>query len=611
MPRARRPAERPAAARGPTRLARATPPLLVLVATFLAFLPALDAGFVNYDDDRLFLNNTSYRGFGTAHLKWMFTTTFMGHYQPLVWLSSALDYTISGTEPLSYHLNNLILHAVNALILYFVAMRLLAAAAKLQPGSHPLALRGAAAVAALLFAVHPLRVESVAWASERRDVLSTIFLLLALAAYLRAFRREEREVGSWGWYAASCGFLTLSLLSKAWAMSFVVVVAVLDVYPLRRLPGRAHQWWQRDCRRVWIQKAPYLLLGVGAAVVAGHAQRTALHTMMNLAEWGIPERLVQAAYGLTFYPAKTIWPTQLAAIVELPYRLNPLELRYVLSYLAVIGGAVAVILLRRRLPSLAAATVLYVVIVAPVLGFAQSGPQLVADKYSYVCCIGWALLAGGGLLTLWSRRGFDARGVAGGLAAAFVLIILFVLTVRQTNVWHDSKTLWTHALAVGRPTCIANLNYGIQIRKEGRINEAIDHYRAAVELRPDYGLAHFALANALKAQKRWFEAEAAYHEAARFMVEKNSAYLNLGNMYYRNLKRRGDAIEAYRAAIDYIEALPSKVFSPMPYLGLGIALKDKGDVEGARKALEVAKRYNKTRKRAMKELATLAVESKK
>jgi Tfp pilus assembly protein PilF len=577
---------------------------LVAFASFLAFWPALDAEFVNYDDDKLFVTNSSYRGFDAARLRWMFTTTFMGHYQPLTWLSSAVDFKISGTEPSSYHRTNLLLHALNALVLYFVAMRLLAAALRIERDDHPLALRAAAAVAAMLFAVHPLRVESVAWASERRDVLSVLFLLLAVAAYLRAFPPQRPQVGSWRWFVASWGLLILSLLSKAWGMSFVVVVIILDLYPLRRLPGQVSRWLRQEFRPVWLQKLPYLALGLAAAAMAGYAQRSALQTMKSLEEWGAVERIVQVCYGLGFYVWKTMWPTRLAALYELPYRLDPFELRYVLSYVAVAAGVIAVFLLRRRRPSVLAAAAVYVIIVAPVLGMAQSGPQFVADKYSYVCCIGWALLAGGALLSLWRRRGAGPRGAAGGIAAGLALVVLFALTCRQTSVWQDSKSLWGHALAVGRPSSTAQLNYGILVRKEGRIDEAIEHYQAALELRPDSGEAWFALGNAAKAKKDYLLAEAAYHEAARFMAQKNRAYFNLGNMYYNNLKRRDDSIKAYRAAIEHIKAVP-KVFSPGPYLALGIALKDKGDIQGAREALEVARRHKKTRQRAEKELTAL------
>lgn len=579
-------------------------PVLVAVLGFLAFYPALGAEFVSYDDDRLFATNTSYRGFDAEHIKWMFTTTFMGHYQPLTWLSSALDYRISGIEPSSYHRNNLVLHGLNGLLLYFVAMRLFAAALRLEPNDVPLALRISSAVSALLFAAHPLRVESVAWASERRDVLSVFFLLPALLCYLRAVRPGEVALRSWAWYVGSWGLLILSLLCKAWGMSFVVLVVVLDVYPLRRLPVGVSRWWDRPYRAVWFQKLPYLMLGLAAAVKAGLAQRSALDTMRSLEEWGVVERAVQAFYGLTFYAWKTVWPTRLSACRELPYDLDPFQPRYVIAFLAVVAGISAVILLRRRWPGLLAAAIVYGVTLAPVLGFAQSGQQLVADRYSYVSCMGWALLAGGAILAVWRRRPTWGLQVASGACVCVVIAALFVATWRQTTVWQDSGSLWGHALSVS-PSATAHLNYGILLRKEGRVDEAVEHYRQAVELKPGSGNAWFALGNALKQKKDYFEAEKAYRQAVRFMTQKHSGYLNLGNLYFNNLGRLDDAITAYRSAVDHVEAFRSKMFTPTPYLALGIALRDKGDTEGARHALEVARKYRTTRERAKSELERL------
>ncbi len=579
-------------------------PVLVTVISFVAFWPALDGEFVSYDDDRLFVTNTSYRGFAPAHLSWMFTTTFMGHYQPLTWLSSALDYTISGMNPASYHRNNLILHALNSLLVYFVALRLLTVAFRLQPTEHPAVLRLASAVTALLFAVHPLRVESVAWASERRDVLSVFFLLLALLSYLRAFRAEEMSVRSGGAYVCSWVLLGLSLLAKSWGMSFFLLLLILDVYPLRRLPASATQWLANGRWHVWAQKIPYVILGLAAAVMAGYAQQSALSTMRSLEEWSILNRVVQAFYGLSFYLWRTLWPAHLTASYELPYHLNPLALRYVLAFVGVLVGVAAVILLRRRCPALMAATLAYVIILAPVLGFVQSGPQFVAEKYSYVSCIGWALLAGGGLFILWRRvsRGWIATS---GVIVAAIVVLLLICTWRQSEVWHDSKSLWRNAIASGIPSAQAHANYGILLRKEGRLDDAIGHYRTALDIRPDAGNAWYALGNVFKEKRNYVEAEEAFHEAVKFMTQKHSAYLNLGNMYFNNLNRRDDAIAAYRAAIKHIEAHRGKMFTPTPYLALGIALHEKGEVGEARRMFEVARKYRKTRERAVEELRKL------
>src|SRR5213594_3953589 len=202
-------------------------PLLVALFTLAAFLPALQNQFVNWDDKDNFLDNPHYRGLGWTHLRWMWTT-HLGHYIPLTWMTLGLDYLIWGMNPTGYHLTNLLLHAANAVLVY----RLIVA---LVPGVGA----RAALVGALGFAIHPLRVESVAWATERRDVLSGLFYLATVLGYLR-FAEAQREGRPWrGWLAASVGCFLLSLLAKAWGITLPLVLLALDVYPLRRLVGRS------------------------------------------------------------------------------------------------------------------------------------------------------------------------------------------------------------------------------------------------------------------------------------------------------------------------------------------------------------------------------------
>lgn len=577
-------------------------PTTVAVAAFMAFWPALDAGFVDYDDDALYIQNTGYQGLDASRLRWMFTTKLMGHYQPLTWLSVALDHTISGADPSSYHRTNLVLHALAALVLYFVAKRLLTAAHGFKSGEHPFGLRLAAAAAALLFAIHPLRVESVAWISERRDVLSLLFLLLTLAAYLRAFVRGRADVHSRAWYAASWLLLLCSLLAKAWGMSFVIVAIILDVYPLRRLPGKLTHRWGPATRPVWHQKLPYLILGLAAAAMASQAQHSGTaQTMKTLAEWGIVERITQACYGLMFYLWKTVWPTQLAALYELPYRMNPLEARFIAGYVFVAVAILLIVWLRRRVPAVVAAALAYLVILAPVLGFAQTGPQLVADKYAYVSCVGWSVLASGGLLWIW-RRGHRTWKLSTGVATGAVLVILFVLTYRQTVVWHDSESLWTHAIAVGHPSSAAHLSCGHLAGRENRLDDAIAHYRAALDLKPDYGYAWLSLGNKLYTKRRLAEAEEAYRQAAHHMVEKHSPYIMLGQVHF-DMGRLDDAIASFRMAVQYVDPPGSPDFNPHPYLLLGSALRNKGEFAEARQMLEIARQHPKTQSEAETELS--------
>src|SRR5206468_721385 len=229
--------------RGPAAAAWMVPAGIALVV-IACFLPTLRNDFVLWDDDLNFTDNPSYRGLSWRQLHWMFTTVHGGHYQPLSWVTLGLDYTLWGMNPTGYHLTSLLLHAVNAVLFYHVVVVLLRRAAVTASA-------GAAAVGALFFAIHPLRVESVAWASERRDVLSGLFYLATVLAYVR-MAAAERTGGARRWYLVSLACFVLSLLSKAWGMTLPIVLVLLDVYPLRRPPRL-------------LEKAPYAVLALGAA----------------------------------------------------------------------------------------------------------------------------------------------------------------------------------------------------------------------------------------------------------------------------------------------------------------------------------------------------------
>lgn len=600
-----------------------TIPVFVFIAAAIPFYPALFAEFVNFDDGKLYLQNDGFRGFDGEHLRWMFTTTYMGHYQPLTWLSAAIDYKISGTHPASYHRTNLLLHALNAVLLYLVAIRLLSAAhidaaqaeargtqypATVSGISHPASLALAGATAALLFAVHPLRVESVAWVSERRDVLSTFFLLGSLLAYLRAVHPMEPRLQSLRWYFAACGLLVLSLLSKAWGMSFFVVVALLNVYPLRRLPTSPSSWLRPHCLPVLAEIAPLALLGVLAAIMAGVAQADAYETMKSLSQWGPMERTVQVFYGLAFYVWKTLWPAKLAVLYELPRALNPLEFQYLVSIAGVLAACAVLFLWRRRHPALVVSAMIYAVLLAPVLGIAQSGPQFVAERYSYVSCMSGAVLAGGGLLALWNRFRSKAPRVLTLIASLAVCILLGVLTWKQSRVWTNSRTLWSHAIEVGIPSARAHLDVGTSLLEEGRTDDAIPHFREAVRRNPDHGSAWYYLGQSLQKTGAFEDAAGAFESASRLMLLKHTAYVELADLYKDRLNRLDDAIAAYRSGIEAMKDAPPKTAMPRLFLGLAEALRIKGDIPGAKAQLLQAAKYKSTKERAIEGLRELGVE---
>src|SRR2546426_6408874 len=241
-------------------------PVLIALVTVAAFLPALQSQFVSWDDAENFLDNPYYRGLGWSQLRWMWTT-HLGHYIPLTWMTLGLDYLLWGMNPFGYHLTSLLLHAANAVVFFFVVHRILPLAlpSRSERG-HALAV--AAGFAALVFAIHPLRVESVAWVTERRDVLSGLFYLVTILLYLRACEGEERG-RRWYWLAVAT--FVLALLSKSMVVNLPIVLLILDVYPLRRLGG-AISWWSEPARRIYIEKIPFVLLAAGASAIAVMAQ---------------------------------------------------------------------------------------------------------------------------------------------------------------------------------------------------------------------------------------------------------------------------------------------------------------------------------------------------
>jgi len=490
--------------------------VLIALVTVAAFSPTLQNQFVSWDDDKNFLENPHYRGLGWTHLRWMWTT-HQGHYIPLTWMTLGLDYLVWGMNPLGYHLTSLLLHAANAVVFFFVVRRLLTLALP-RPSERGHALAVSAGFAALAFAIHPLRVESVAWATERRDVLSGLFYLSAILVYLRACEREERGRG---WYWAAVGFFAGGLLSKSMAVSLPVVLVILDVYPLRRL-GRATGWWSAPARRVYAEKIPFVLLAAAASVIALMAQLSH-RAMVSATQLSALDRLLVSTYGLSFYLWKTVVPVNLSPLYELPPTVNPRAMPFILSYglaLAITGISLA---LRRRVPGLAAASLAYIVVLVPVLGIFQSGPQIAADRYTYLASLGWAILASAGLLFHSRRRPFLFNGLA-----ACVLFGLGILTWNQVQVWHDSEKLWTHALATYPQSSVAENNLGIVRAGESKLAEAIEHYQRALQIRPGYAEVHYNWGNALAQQGKLAEASEHHRQALRLNPDYADAHNNLG-----------------------------------------------------------------------------------
>lgn len=526
-------------------------PILLVVLTVIAFYPVLQNEFVNWDDDRNIVENPFYRGLHWTNIRWMFTTFHMGHYHPLTWLTLSIDYLFWGLNPFGYHLTNLLLHSVNAVVFYFVAVRLFT---WVNPGlaehKHFL-LRLAAGFSALLFSVHPLRVESVAWATERRDVLSGLFFLLSILCYLKSVTDRESGSSQWRWILISLAAYVLSLLAKASAMTLPVVLLVLDVYPLRRLGPKG--WFTRETRKVWQEKFLFLVFAMSAGVTALLAQYTA-GAYRPLEQHDITSRFSQALYALMFYLWKTVLPFDLSPLYEMPRNPEFWHWSFFLSGFMVIAITVVLFMKRYRWPAVLASWIVYGVLLAPISGIAQSGPQLVGDRYSYLSCMTWALLAGGGLVHLCQVSLSDsfASRIAIPVAgfAALVLVGLGALTWRQAQIWKDSEWLWRHALSIQRDSVYAHNNLGMALAEQNRLDEAIVEFREVLRIDPLDADGHHNLGNALARQGRLEEAVDQFHEALRIHPGHAKAHYDLGNA----LARQGlleTALIHFREALRY------------------------------------------------------------
>lgn len=421
--------------------------LAVLGALVLyVYLPTLDQGWAPLDDELNFTSNPHYRGLSPDSLRWMASTRLAGHYIPLSWFTLAVDYELSGMNPRGYHRTNLLLHLANALLFFALAWRLLGVASRgAEEGAtvQPARLLGAF-FAAALFALHPLRVESVAWITERRDLLCGLFCLLAVHAYVSAARVSGRPRA----FRLALALLALlaALLSKGIALVLPVALVALDLCPLRRLELDPRRWLARPARGVLLEKIPFLALSALFAAVTFWAIAP---VMSNATQASLTHRLLSAGFGLSFYLEKTLLPIAIPFQIPATHLLSVADNREVFwRGLAFLAAFVAAFALWRRRPAVPLALAVFAAFVLPVSGLFQAGPQLAAHRYTYLSTLSIALLLGGGLWAL--ARRFEGRGRAVALLGAVVLSLAVALSGAaraQVALWRNDVTFCSAAVA--------------------------------------------------------------------------------------------------------------------------------------------------------------------
>lgn len=469
------------------------------IATFACHAPGLANGYLDWDDPENLLTNAHLDGFTFDNLRWMATSVHLGHWHPLTWLSLALDRTLLGPSAFASHLVSILIHVCSALLLHRVIRTLVVGA--------PFA----CFLGALLFAVHPMRVESVAWASERRDVLCTTFVLVATLLYLHGKPRWSLVA-----FAAAC-------LAKAAAVPFPVVLLVVDAVVLRR---------SLRASGPWLEKAPFSIVAALTAWQAWHGQ-VAAGAAASFELLPLADRARQAAYGLCWYLRETVWPWPLLAIHERPLRLPFTEPRIAVAVIAVFGFTAACVLGRVRREVVAVA-IAHAAWLAPVLGFFQSGRPLVADRYGDLASLPVAI----GVATLCRHR-----PVRVGVAIA--VLGYASTTLWYTTRWHDTVTLMVHVVHHDPANSTAHYHLGavdlraaILAHREGRSAEELRlaqdaeaHFRAALQRYPEDVTTLTELGTACLGQGRLREAAELWRQVLELAPDPASnAALNLAEL---------------------------------------------------------------------------------
>jgi protein O-mannosyl-transferase len=554
---------------------------LLVAAVFVAFGHAVRYPFVNYDDEQYFSQNPHVlAGFTLQSVRWAFETTYASNWHPLTWLSLMLDAQLFGGGATGPHLTNLVLHAASAVLLFLLLKRL---TATVWP----------CAFVAALFAIHPLRVESVVWVAERKDVLSGLFFMLTLLMYAR-FAGESTAGGrkSRIAYGLALMFFAMGLMSKPMLVTTPFVLFLLDYWPLQRLSIPVSR---TGVVRLVMEKVPFLLLvGLSSAMTIRVQQQAMPSTDML----PLSPRLGNAMVSCLTYLGQLIWPRDLA--VFYPFRVE-LPLWQVVGSAAVLLAltTLAVLWLRGR-PYLPVGWLWYLGMLVPVIGIVQVGDQAHANRYTYLPQVGLYLALS--WLILDFTASWRHRSQVLGIAACVILAALITVSRAQAAHWRTSESLWSHALACAPENAVAHNNLGNALADQGRWAEAADHFERALMLNPRYADLHKNLGTMLLAQRRYADAAEQFQQALQLNPRSAPAHNGLG-MALLGQGRAAEAIECSRKAL---EIMPDH---PGAHNNLGNALAALGRhveaLQEYRTALELNSRSPETHKNMAEALSAM------
>jgi protein O-mannosyl-transferase len=561
--------------------------VLLVLAVFVVFGQTLNYEFVNYDDDdQVYEHPVIKNGLSVQGIVWVFTHSDDGHWIPLNKISHMLDCQLYGLKPGGHHLTNVLLHAATAILLFLILQRMTAAAWR-------------SAFVAIVFAIHPLRVESVAWVSERKDILSGFFFMLTLWAYIRYVRRAEisgqrsamkklpngpQPLTSVDYWLALL-FFACGLMSKAMVATLPLLLLLLDFWPLNRflrpVPVAAIDKKKQMSVFKWLilEKIPFLGLIIAAGigllfsrdrnnVVVAEALKTG-QGLVPHRDFSLMVRTGHALLAPLVYLKQMLFPAGLAVFYTTSQSVPRLEMFVTVILLLVIS--VTVLARWRRQPYLVVGWFWYLIMLAPVIILIQKGAEVRSDRYTYLPQIGVYILltwAAADLCAGWRHRRIL------GVGAFSVIVALMICAWKQTTYWRNSDTLWSHTLAYTSDSPLAQNNFGDALLEQGNVTEAIAHFQMALQIKPDYAEALNNLGQALLQKGNVDEAISRYQKSLQIKPSFAMAHYNLGNALFR----KGDVDEAIA---QFQQALQINPYYAEAHNNFGNALLQKGNVDEA------------------------------
>lgn len=537
---------------------RATRPYLIVV--FLALLilsiyrSAGTHGFINFDDDiYVFRNQQVLNGLTREGFRWAFTSFHASNWHPLTWLSHMLDVELFGLSAGWHHRMNVFYHLMNSELLFLVLWRITGRIWQ-------------SAFVAALFSVHPLNVESVGWVAERKNVLSTMFWILTMAAYMHYVRKPSVKR-----YLFVIIFYALGLMCKPMLVTLPFVLLLLDYWPLQRFgqDSISSKMLSKSIR----EKIPLLALSVASCAVTYLSQARGI-SVYPIGDFPLYLRISNVFVSYAVYIWKMVWPASLAVIYPHPGTVHAgiPAWKILLSVLLIVGFSILVILKARHSPYLAIGWLWYVGTLVPVIGIVQVGAQAYADRYAYLPLVGIFTMVVWGFPLLVDR--WRWKGFAISVAGCAIIMALSIASANQLSYWRNNLTLFSRALMVTENNWIAWHNLGTEYRTLGKPQLAISYYREALRIKPDYAMAWYNLGVTHDDLGQIDQAIAHYEQAVKIWPAYSQAWLNLG-VAYTELGRSQEAVKSYR------EALRSKPDFAEAWYNLGLALFNLGQFEHA------------------------------